>query len=64
MAADLDAWRGLHALVVRTRVRRERLFADFLACWTELERAGFRARLEYAIAERPTAAPEEASTAR
>jgi hypothetical protein len=46
------SWRGLHALIIRTRIRREELFRDFLAMWTDLERAGFRARLEYAIAER------------
>ena len=46
------SWRGLHALVVRTRIRREELFRDFLTMWTDLERGGFRARLEYAIAER------------
>ncbi len=48
-----DAWRGLEALVVHLRARREVLFARFLAFWTQLERDGFRARLEYAIGERP-----------
>ena len=48
-----DAWRGLEALIVHLRARREVLFARFLAFWTLLERDGFRARLEYAIAERP-----------
>ena len=48
-----DDFRGLELLVVRTRARRQRLFGDFLAFWTGLEREGFRARLEYAIAERP-----------
>jgi hypothetical protein len=48
-----DAWRGLEALLVHLRARREVLFARFAAFWTELEREGFRARLEYAIAERP-----------
>ena len=48
-AGDLG---GLGALVVRTRARREQRFRAFLALWTELERDGFRARLEYAIAER------------
>jgi CHAD domain-containing protein len=55
--AHEDAWRGLHALLVRTRARRERLYGDFLALWTDLERGGFRARLEYAIGERPETAP-------
>jgi CHAD domain-containing protein len=48
-----DDFRGLELLVVRTRARREELFGRFLTFWTELEREGFRARLEYAIAERP-----------
>ena len=46
-----DDFRGLELLIVRTLARRERLFRDFLAFWTDLERDGFRARLEYAIAE-------------
>jgi hypothetical protein len=48
-----DDYRGLELLVVRTRARRQQLFERFLALWTDLERDGFRARLEYAIAERP-----------
>ena len=52
-APDGEAWRGLEALVVHLRARREVLFARFLAFWTGLERDGFRARLEYAIGERP-----------
>ena len=52
-APHRDAWRGLEALIVHLRARREVLFARFLAFWTELERDGFRARLEYAIGERP-----------
>ncbi|CAA9523680.1 MAG: hypothetical protein AVDCRST_MAG85-3052 [uncultured Solirubrobacteraceae bacterium] len=47
-----DDYRGLELLIVRTLARREQLFKDFLAFWTELEREGFRARLEYAISER------------
>ena len=43
---------GLEVFVLRLRARRRKLFADFLAFWTELEREGFRARLEYAISER------------
>ena len=48
----LDAHRGLEAFVVHLRARREQLFARFRTFWTELEREGFRPRLEYAIAER------------
>ena len=44
---------GLKALARERRERREGLFGDFLAFWTELERDGFRARLEFAIGERP-----------
>jgi CHAD domain-containing protein len=51
-----DDFRGLELLVVRTRARRRRLFEQFLAFWTDLERDGFRARLAYAIAERPVSA--------
>ena len=51
--AHAEAWRGLNALVIHLRGRRDALFADFLAFWTQLERDGFRPRLEYAIAERP-----------
>src|SRR4051794_29380384 len=46
------AYGGLVALEVRLRARREVLFAQFLETWAELERKGFRARLEYAITER------------
>ncbi len=56
LAADAphrEAWRGLEALLVHLRARRELLFARFLTFWAELEREGFRARLEYAIGERP-----------
>lgn len=47
-----EHYRGLELLVVRTRARRQQLFERFLAFWTDLERDGFRPRLEYAIAER------------
>jgi hypothetical protein len=56
-----DDYRGLGLLVVRTRARREQLFRDFLDFWTALEREGFRARLEYAIAERTTLDAEVAA---
>jgi hypothetical protein len=51
-APNRDAWQGLEALIVHLRARREVLFARFLAFWTQIERDGFRARLEYAIGER------------
>ena len=52
-APNAAAYRGLETFVVHLRARREQLFARFLAFWTELERDGVRARLEYAISERP-----------
>ena len=51
-APGAPAYRGLEVLVVHLRARREQLFGRFVASWTELEREGFRPRLEYAIAER------------
>ena len=48
-----DDYRGLELLIVNTRARRHQLFEQFLAFWTDLERDGFRSRLEYAITERP-----------
>jgi hypothetical protein len=53
-----DAWRGLVALETYLRARRELLYDRFTSFWLDLEREGFRPRLEYAIAERP--APEPA----
>ena len=47
------AWPGLAALDLHLQVRREVLHARFVTLWTGLERDGFRARLEYALAERP-----------
>ena len=51
-APNRSAYAGLLALQVRLRAERERLFARFLTFWGELERKGFRARLEYALSER------------
>ena len=44
---------GLKALAAHHRARRDTLFAEFVAFWTQVEREGLRARLEYAIGERP-----------
>jgi hypothetical protein len=52
-APHAEAWRGLTMLVVHLRARRGLVFERFLELWRELEREGFRARLEYAIGERP-----------
>ena len=56
LAAQLPnsaAWPGLAALDLHLRVRREVLHRRFVTLWTDLERDGFRARLEYALTERP-----------
>jgi CHAD domain-containing protein len=52
-APHAAAYRGLEVFVVHLRARREQLFGRFLSFWTDLEREGFRPRLEYAISERP-----------
>jgi CHAD domain-containing protein len=49
------AWRGLETLRIYVEARRGLLFERFLEMWRELEREAFRARLEYAITERPEA---------
>lgn len=57
LAVDLphaDEHRGLATLQTYLRARRALLYGRFLVLWQELEREGYRARLEYALAERPT----------
>jgi CHAD domain-containing protein len=53
LAAGDPAMAGLDAVEQRLRARRDERFADFLELWRKLSREGFRARLEYAIGERP-----------
>jgi hypothetical protein len=48
-----DAHRGLATMAVYLQARREVLFLRFLELWRDLERDGFRARLSFAIGERP-----------
>lgn len=48
-----DTWRGLEDLGIFTRARRELLYDRFVTLWMQLERDGFRARLEFALGERP-----------
>jgi CHAD domain-containing protein len=50
-----ESWRGLETLAIYLEARRGLLFERFLELWRSLERDGFRARLDYAIAERPLA---------
>jgi CHAD domain-containing protein len=52
---NAPAWRGLETLRIYVQARRALLFERFVEMWRELEREGFRARLEYAITERPAA---------
>ena len=59
-APNRSAYAGLVALQVRLRAQRELLFARFLESWGDLERKGFRARLEYALSERADGAIIEA----
>jgi len=46
------AYAGLVALTADLMARRDRQFAAFLELWRDLERKGFRPRLEYAVGER------------
>lgn len=52
---NAQAHRGLAALATYYQARRELLFDRFVVFWESLQREGFRARLEYAAAERPPA---------
>lgn len=50
-----ETWRGLETLAIYLEARRSLLFERFLELWRSMERDGFRARLAFAIAERPLA---------
>ena len=52
-----DCWRGLETMSIYLQARRGLLFDRFLEMWRSLERDGFRARLLYAISERPAPPP-------
>ena len=54
VARHHDDHAGVAALLVYVRARRRVLFGAFERLWTDLERGGFAARLEYAVTERPT----------
>ncbi len=43
-------------LATYLRARRELLYDQFVAMWNDLERDGLRARLKFALSERPHAA--------
>lgn len=55
-APNRAAYRGLEVLAAHLRARRDLLYERFLELWGRLERRGFRARLEGAIAERSASA--------
>jgi hypothetical protein len=46
---------GLVALATHLQARRELLFNRFEELWRDYERRGYRARLEFALSERPAA---------
>ena len=53
VARHHDDHAGVAALLVYVRARRRVLFAAFGRLWSDMERSGFGARLEYALTERP-----------
>jgi len=60
---NAQAYRGLAALATYHQARRELLFERFVAFWEVLQREGFRARLQYAAAERPSRPSHDEDTA-
>lgn len=54
-APNRATYAGLVALGTHLQARRELLFGRFEEMWREYERRGYRARLEFAIGERPDA---------
>ena len=48
--------RGLVTLATYLRARRELLYDQFVVMWNDIERDGLRARLRYALSERPVPA--------
>jgi CHAD domain-containing protein len=58
-AAD---WAGLVTVALHLQARRHLLFGRFLALRRDMERKGFRARLEYAAAERPASTSDSLTT--
>ncbi len=59
VARHHDDHAGVAALLVYVRARRRVLFGAFERLWTDFERSGFAARLEYAVTERPTPACDQ-----
>ena len=46
--------RGLVTLATYLRARRELLYDQFVTMWNDIERDGLRARLKFALSERPS----------
>ncbi len=59
VARHHDDHAGVAALLVYVRARRRVLFGAFERLWTDFERSGFAARLEYAVTDRPTPACDQ-----
>ena len=59
VARHHDDHAGVAALLVYVRARRRVLFGAFERLWTDFERSGFAARLEYAVTERPAPPPDQ-----
>jgi CHAD domain-containing protein len=53
IADDDPAAAGLEAIAQRMRTRRVSLHEAFLGLWLKIQREGLRARLEFALTERP-----------
>jgi CHAD domain len=60
---NAQAHRGLAALATFYAARRELLFDRFVAFWDSLQREGLRARLEFAVTERPASPEPDPDTA-
>jgi hypothetical protein len=60
-APSRGAYRGLQTLAVHVEARRGLLHARFVDQVQELQRKGFRARLEWALRERGDSIPEESA---
>jgi len=61
VARHHDDHAGVAALLVYVRARRRVLFATFGRLWSDMERSGFGARLEYSLTERPAVPPNPPS---
>jgi hypothetical protein len=59
VARHHDDHAGVAALLVYVRARRRVLFGAFERLWTDLERSGFAARLQYAVSERAAPARDQ-----